>query len=104
MNEAQPLLNYKKVKNWIIQTYGPPQTEEKLWLNELYQYAPELWGRALMRGHLTIVDQWKVDGTSIILLLNGGEEEVSLIAEFSSPSHDDATTDFVQLQPSFLTL
>ena len=102
-NEAQPILNYKKVKNWITQTYGPPQTEEKIWVNELYQYAPELWGRALMRGHLTIVDHWDVEGTSIMLLLNGGEDAVSLIAEFSH-TNDEASPDFVQLFPSFLTL
>ncbi|MCA9470552.1 MAG: hypothetical protein MRJ96_10170 [Nitrospirales bacterium] len=101
-NDAQPLLNYKKVKNWIAQIYGPPQNEEKIWLNELYQYAPELWGRALKRGHLTIVDQWHLEGTSVILLLNGGEEGVSLIAEFSHSRHD-SSADFVQLLSSFLT-
>ena len=82
--EAQPLLHYKTVKKWIVQTYGPPQSEEKLWVNELYRYAPELWGRALMRGHLTIVDEWDIDGTSIVLILNGGEETVGLMAEFTT--------------------
>ncbi|MGB0911220.1 MAG: hypothetical protein ACPGYT_12730, partial [Nitrospirales bacterium] len=81
-NDAQPLSHYKAVKAWIIEAYGPPQSEGKLWVNELYRYAPELWGRALMRGHLTIVDEWDVDGTTITLLLNGGEETVGLMAEF----------------------
>ncbi len=81
-NDAQPILDYKTVKAWIVKTYGPPLSEDKLWVNELYRYAPELWGRALMRGHLTIVDEWDVDGTTITLLLNGGDEEVGLMAEF----------------------
>ncbi|GJL55633.1 MAG: hypothetical protein NPIRA02_27650 [Nitrospirales bacterium] len=102
-NDAEPLWSYKKVKSWIRQTYGPPQSEEKLWSNELYRYAPELWGRALMRGHLTIVDEWNVDGTSIILLLNGGDEAVGLIAEFSNTAHM-SNRDFVHLPPSFFAL
>ncbi|WP_447968927.1 hypothetical protein [Nitrospira sp. M1] len=102
-NDAQPLWSYKKVKSWISQTYGPPQSEEKLWSNELYRYAPELWGRALMRGHLTIVDEWNVDGTSIILLLNGGDDSVGLIAEFSNTAHM-ANQEFVYLPPSFFAL
>ncbi len=102
-NDAQPLSDYKKVKNWIIQTYGPPQSEETLWVNELYQYAPELWGRAIMRGHLTMVSEWKVDGTSIVLLINGGDESVGLVAEFSSTNHTSATK-LVHLPPSFFSL
>ncbi len=81
-NEAQSLSHYKTVKAWIMQTYGSPHAEGTLWVNELYRYAPELWGRALMRGHLTFVDEWDVDGTTITLVLNGGDEAVGLMAEF----------------------
>ncbi|GJL64532.1 MAG: hypothetical protein NPIRA04_31860 [Nitrospirales bacterium] len=102
-NDAQPLWSYKKVKSWISQTYGLPQSEEKLWSNELYRYAPELWGRAVMRGHLTIVDEWNVDGTSIILLLNGGDESVGLIAEFSNTAYA-SKTELVHLPPSFFAM
>lgn len=102
-NDGQPLWSYKKVKSWISQTYGLPQSEEKLWSNELYRYAPELWGRAVMRGHLTIVDEWNVDGTSIILLLNGGDESVGLIAEFSNTAHA-SRTELVHLPPSFFAM
>jgi len=102
-NDAQPLWSYNKVKSWISQTYGPPQSEEKLWSNELYRYAPELWGRALMRGHLTIVDEWSVDGTSIVLVLNGGDDSVGLIAEFSNTAHASKAK-LAKLPPSFLAM
>ena len=99
-DDAQPLLHYKTIKKWIVQTYGQPQSEEKLWVNELYRYAPELWGRALMRGHLTIVDEWVINGTSIVLILNGGEETVGLMAEFTNKDLS-SPTQVVHVSPSF---
>ena len=98
--EDQVLLDYEAIKNWIIQNYGPPQSEEHLWVDELYRYAPELWGRALMRGHLTCVAEWDVDGTSIVLLLNGGEETVGLLADFTTKDIIPPT-ELVQVSSSF---
>ena len=69
------------MKDWISQLYGSPQSVEELWLDDLYRYAPELWDKAVIRGHLTLVAEWEADGTSIILLLNGGGETVSLMAD-----------------------
>ena len=83
-DELLYLEDYQIVKNWIVQTYGPPQSEEQLWLDDLYHYSEELWGRAVVRGHLTMVAEWDVNGTSIILLLNGGDDSVGLMADFTS--------------------
>ena len=83
-DERLYLADYETVKNWIVQAYGPPQSEEQLWLDDLYHYSEELWGRAVVRGHLTMVAEWEVNGTSIILLLNGGDDSVGLMADFTS--------------------
>ena len=83
-DERLYLADYEAVRNWIVQKYGPPQSEEQLWLDDLYHYSEELWGRAVVRGHLTMVAEWEVKGTSIILLLNGGDESVGLMADFTS--------------------
>ena len=82
--EVQYLENYETVKNWITRTYGSPKSEEVIWLDDLYKYAEELWGKAVVRGHLTMVAEWEVEGTSIVLLLNGGDENIGLVADFSS--------------------
>ena len=83
-DEIRYLEDYEKVKNWISQTYGQPKSEEQIWLDDLYNYAEELWGKAVVRGHLTMVAEWEVEETSIVLILNGGDENVGLIADFSS--------------------
>lgn len=95
------LAHYETVKTWIARSYGEPASEAYLWLDTLYQYAPKLWGKAVMRGHLTVVAEWQVQGTSITLILNGGnEDDVGLLAQFvrvDAPS----PTQMVSL-PSFL--
>jgi hypothetical protein len=53
----------------------------------LYQYDKSLWGQALKRGHLVMVAEWKNPGTDIVLVLDGGDEAVGLVADFSSTTY-----------------
>ncbi|RMH37348.1 MAG: hypothetical protein D6690_02985 [Nitrospirae bacterium] len=92
--EAMPpvLQEYHTIKRWIMQSYGEPTNEEYLWLDSLYRDAPELWDTAVLRGHLTIVAEWRANGTSITLLLNGDGDGMGLLATFArmqapSPTH-----------------
>ena len=78
------LEDYRMIQQWITQAYGSPDTEETLWLNDLYRYDPALWGRAIVHGHLTLVTEWNKEGTKIVLLLNGGGDSVGLMANFSA--------------------
>lgn len=82
-DEAKYLEDFRTIKDWITQTYGPPQTEEELWLDDLYRYSQELWGKAVLRGHLTLVAEWEAKGTSIVLVLNGGNDTIGMMAEFA---------------------
>ena len=76
--------DFKTVKNWIKQSYGEPTSVQEIWLDELYQYDSSLWGQAVMRGHLVMVAEWKNPGTDIVLVLDGGDDTVGLVADFSS--------------------
>ncbi len=76
--------DFNTVKNWIKQSYGEPTSVQEIWLDELYQYDSSLWGQAVMRGHLVMVAEWKNPGTDIVLVLDGGNDTVGLVADFSS--------------------
>jgi hypothetical protein len=76
--------DFHTLKNWISQSYGSPTSVQEIWLENLYQYDKNLWGQAVMRGHLVMVAEWKNPGTDIVLMLNGGDDEVGLVADFAS--------------------
>jgi len=76
--------DFHTLKNWISQSYGSPTSVQEIWLEKLYQYDKNLWGQAVMRGHLVMVAEWKNPGTDIVLVLNGGDDEVGLVADFAS--------------------
>ena len=76
--------DFHTLKNWISQSYGLPTSVQEIWLEKLYQYDKNLWGQAIMRGHLVMVAEWKNPGTDIVLMLNGGDDTVGLVADFAS--------------------
>ncbi len=76
--------DFHTLKNWISQSYGLPASVQEIWLEKLYQYDENLWGQAVMRGHLVMVAEWKNPGTDIVLVLNGGDDTVGLVADFAS--------------------
>jgi len=76
--------DFHTLKNWISQSYGSPTSLQEIWLEKLYQYDENLWGQAVMRGHLVMVAEWKNPGTDIVLVLNGGDDTVGLVADFAS--------------------
>lgn len=76
--------DFHTLKNWISQSYGFPTYVQEIWLEKLYQYDESLWGQAIMRGHLVMVAEWKNPGTDIVLVLNGGDDSVGLVADFAS--------------------
>jgi hypothetical protein len=76
--------NFHDVKTWINQSYGPPTSVQEIWLDTLYQYDQTLWGQAVLRGHLVMVAEWQKPGTDIVLVLDGGDDTVGLVADFTS--------------------
>lgn len=76
--------DFHAVKNWITRSYGAPTFVQEIWLDTLYQYDSSLWGQAVKRGHLVVVAEWENPGTDIVLMLDGGDDTVGLVADFSS--------------------
>jgi hypothetical protein len=84
---ADYVQDFHTLKDWISQSYGAPTSAQEIWLDTLYQYDKSLWGQALKRGHLVMVAEWKNPGTDIVLVLDGGDETVGLVADFSSTTY-----------------
>jgi hypothetical protein len=76
--------DFHTVKSWVSQSYGSPTSSQEIWLDTLYQYDKSLWGQAIKRGHLVMVAEWKNPGTDIVLVLDGGDDTVGLVADFAS--------------------
>lgn len=79
--------DFQTVESWISQSYGLPTSVQEIWLDTLYQYDKSLWGQAIKRGHLVMVAEWKNPGTDIVLVLDGGDDTVGLVADFSSTTY-----------------
>ena len=79
--------DFHTLKGWISQSYGVPTSAQEIWLDTLYQYDKSLWGQAIKRGHLVMVAEWKKPGTDIVLVLDGGDDTVGLVADFSSTTY-----------------
>jgi len=84
---ADYVQDFHTLKGWISQSYGVPTSAQEIWLDTLYQYDKSLWGQALKRGHLVMVAEWKNPGTDIVLVLDGGDDTVGLMADFSSTTY-----------------
>ena len=104
--------DFHAVQDWINRSYGAPTSVQEIWLDNLYQYDKSLWGQALMRGHLVMVSEWKTPESRIALVLNGGDDMVGLVADFSSnriklpeplveeiPSTDTTVPEMTETQP-----
>ncbi len=76
--------SFRAVKRWIMQKYGQPTSSQEIWLDHLYAYDESLWGQAVLRGHLVMTAEWKLPETDIVLVLDGGDDTIGLVAEFSS--------------------
>ena len=76
--------DFHAAQAWITQSYGPPTSVQEIWLDTLYQYDKSLWGQALLRGHLVLVAEWNSPESQIALVLNGGDDMVGMVADFSS--------------------
>lgn len=91
--------DFHAVQEWITQSYGTPQSVQEIWLDKLYQYDKSLWGQALLRGHLVLVAEWNSPESHIALVLNGGDDLVGMVADFSS-QHIQAPAPLVEDVPA----
>jgi hypothetical protein len=77
-NKNQNIVDYKKIKELMIQKYGRPEEDNIAWKDPLHKDDIEEWGNAIGMGHLTYSSKWRTRRTEVLLQLAGADEEVSL--------------------------
>jgi hypothetical protein len=84
VNKNLHLLDFEKIKQNLIEKYGQPQSDEHLWLNDLYKTDPNEWGTAVSAGHLVLQAEWSLLDTAILLMLKGDNFDSTLSVDYSS--------------------
>ncbi len=81
-HESQYIGDYKKIKDWLTQMHGMPVGSNVTWRNDLYKEDYSNWGLAVSLGHLEYSSLWKNQEMEIFLTLSGGNNKLSLRAEY----------------------
>jgi len=77
-NKNQNIVDYKKIKELMIQKYGRPEEDNISWKDASHKDRIEEWGSAIAMGHLKYSSKWKTRQAEVLLQLAGADEEISL--------------------------
>jgi len=77
-NKTLYIIDYKELKKLLIKKYGNPIKDKIKWGNDLYKDDPSSWGTAIAIGHLWYESKWKIDNTSIQLILSGDNYKINM--------------------------
>jgi hypothetical protein len=81
-HKSQYIGDYKKIKDWLTEMHGMPKGSNVTWRNDLYKEDYSNWGLAVSLGHLEYSSLWKNQEIEIFLTLSGGNNKLSLEAEY----------------------
>jgi len=81
-HKSQYIGDYKKIKDWLTEIHGMPKGSNVTWRNDLYKEDYSSWGLAVSLGHLEYSCLWTNQEVEIFLTLSGGNNKLSLQAEY----------------------
>lgn len=77
-NKNQNIVDYKKIKELLIQKYGRPEQDNISWKDTTHKDDIEEWGNAIGLGQLEYSSKWRTRQADVLLQLEGADEEISL--------------------------
>jgi hypothetical protein len=77
-NKNQNIVDYKKIKELMIQRFGRPEVDNIAWKDASHKDDIEEWGNAIGMGHLKYSAKWRTRQAEVLLQLAGADEEISL--------------------------
>ena len=83
-NKNDYLSDYNSLSSALTEKYGPPESEDTFWENDLFKDDYSGWGTAVSVGHLSKFTEWKTQATDIILYLHGENYNINLGIEYLS--------------------
>lgn len=90
-NENLFIDDYEDFQKLIIEKYGEPKQDKKIWNNNLYKDKPDDWGFAISLGDLTMLSQWLTDTTEVGLILNGDNYKITLGIIYQDINYEEET-------------
>lgn len=85
--------DYQKLKALLMEKYGEPYIDKRVWKNAMYRDDPANWGTAVAMGHLQYLVEWRTEDTKIVMELTGEDFEVEhglLYSELASLQEREA--------------
>jgi hypothetical protein len=76
--------DFKTIGSILSEKYGKPESDDVVWLDDLYKDDPDNWGMAVSAGHLVYEAVWRTKTTKILEKLKGDNFEVTLIVQYTS--------------------
>ena len=70
-NKNDFINDFLRLKEALIQKYGTPVIDDRIWRKTLYQDTQEHWRTAISRGDLVYLAIWKTERTEISTYLSG---------------------------------
>lgn len=89
-NKNDFIKDYRELVNLMKEKYGKPSYNAPEWHNYLYKDTPEDYGLAISVGHLLYGAGWLGETTNITVLLNGENNNISLIIQYVSKKYESS--------------
>lgn len=78
------IMDFKNIKESLIEKYGKPSTDKVIWRDDLYKDDFSDWGMAVSVGHLVFEAIWKLPETKINLQLKGDNYKITYFLDYAS--------------------
>jgi len=88
-NKFYYLIDYKSIKDVLLNKYGEPKYDRVVWLNDLYQDDYSEWGLAISIGHLIFGAGWETNTTEIEIYLVGENYQILHAIQYTSKQYKD---------------
>jgi hypothetical protein len=83
-NQNAFIEDFGKIKPNLIEKYGKPESDDVIWMDDLYRDDPDNWGMAVSTGHLVYEAVWNTKTTKVLEKLKGDNFDVTLMVQYSS--------------------
>jgi len=88
-SKSNPYLNdFNDINKILVDKYGKPLKEGKIWKRDTYKNSPENYGLAISLGDLTLENIWRSDNEYITLKLTLQDNHIILGTMYISVAHN----------------
>jgi len=86
-NKTEFIDDYYRVQAGLIEKFGKPTSEDKIWYDDLWKNSPSDYGIAISTGDLTYLTLWEFDEYKISLILTGDNFDIDFYLAYTSNTY-----------------